>query len=175
MKKPTDAERARLLCKKMLRCEFSREDLSVKNVSGFSRDANQKIVAIPKLDQRILMAIFNQAKHQFPGFNEWYTDRKCQTVKNLNIICKTVRNEVISGDNGAVQGLVDINQGTDSENGDQQTDNSDIDGQPRRTNDNQMNGEPTGNNDMQEGSIPTMNKDPTIDIENGIFAQLSGR
>ena len=94
-KKDTDQERGRLLCMKLLRVEFSRDDLSTKNVTGFTRADNHKIIEMPMLDQGVLFAIFNQAKYQWPQFTDWYNMRSCATVKDLNDICKKVRKEHI--------------------------------------------------------------------------------
>ena len=92
-KKDTDQDRGRLLCMKLFRAEFSKEDLAMKNVTGFTRDNNHKIVIIPTLEQRVLFAIFNQAKTQFPLFSDWYTMRSSATVKDLNDICKKARKD----------------------------------------------------------------------------------
>ena len=92
-KKTTDADNGRLLCMKLLRAEFSKEDLASKNVSGVSRDENQKVVQIEKLDPRVLNAIFNQARYQFPQYDHCYTNIGCSTVKDLNNICQKIRKE----------------------------------------------------------------------------------
>ena len=93
-KKDNDMDNGRLLCMKLLRCEFSKEDLASKNVSGFSRNGDNKKIRMEKLDQRVLTAIFNQAKYQFPNFEQWYTDTKCTTVKELNNICQKARKDL---------------------------------------------------------------------------------
>ena len=93
-KKDSDLDNGRLLCMKLLRCEFSKEDLASKNVTGFSRSGDNKKVRMEKLDQRVLTAIFNQAKYQFPDFDQWYTDTKWSTVKELNNICQKARKDL---------------------------------------------------------------------------------
>ena len=81
------------------------------NVTGCSRGDDGKIINIEKLDAQVLNGIFHQAQHQFPGFSDWYDDKKCKTVKELNIFCKRERracmgqvNEMNAGDmNGHIE------------------------------------------------------------------------
>ncbi len=103
-KKSGDDDNGRLLCMKLLRAEFSQEDLASKNVTGFTRNrGDHKRVPIEQLDTNILTAIFHQAKHQFPSFNQWYTDTKCATVKELNNICQKARTKALVVDQRPIQ------------------------------------------------------------------------
>ena len=64
------------------------------NITGKTRDPDTKKYAeIPKLDDRVVRAIFQQAKYQFPEFKDSYTDTKCPTVQLLNDVCKHARYE----------------------------------------------------------------------------------
>ena len=90
-KKETDDERGRLLCQGLLRAEFSTEELACGNMTGRSRSELNKFIEIPRLNERVLNAIFTQARYQFPGFVDCYTDLQCPTVKALNRICKVTR------------------------------------------------------------------------------------
>ena len=89
----TDEERGRMLCMKLLRCEFSEEELRRQNVTGSTRNDSHKIVRIEKLDDRVMTAIFNQARYQFPDFKDSHNSKNCKTVKELNVICKRARNQ----------------------------------------------------------------------------------
>ena len=74
-------------------------------------------INIPKLNDRVLCAIFTQAKTQFPGFTDWYTQSKCDTVYQLNHICKLVRKELSRRDTQDVH--QEDNENQDGPNGDQ--------------------------------------------------------
>ena len=93
----TEVESARLLCLNLMKREIPKDELAQQNITGNSRDHNKKKGRIPKIDSEILHSIFGQAKLQFPGFNEWYTDHKCKTVEMLNDGCKRARREVKKG------------------------------------------------------------------------------
>ncbi len=92
-KKQNDQSRGSILCTALLRAEFSEDDLASHNVTGTSRNDDKKIVPIPKLDETKLRAIFGQAKCQFPGFRDWYTQARCITVDRLNNVCRKARRE----------------------------------------------------------------------------------
>ena len=87
----TDEERGRMLCMKLLRCEFSEEELRRQNVTGSARNDSRKIMRIEKLDDRVMTAIFNQARYQFPGFTDSHNSKNCKTVRELNVICNRVK------------------------------------------------------------------------------------
>ena len=87
----SDADNGRLLCLKYLREEVSTEELATKNVTGVSRLTNGSMISVPKLNEEFLGAIFTQAKHQFPGFTDWFMDSKCRTVKAVNDMCRKAR------------------------------------------------------------------------------------
>lgn len=90
----TDIERARLLCLNLMKREVPKEELAKSNVTGNSRDENKKKCKIPQIDRRLLHAIFQQTRQQFPEFKDWYTDTKCKTVEILNDGCKRARKEL---------------------------------------------------------------------------------
>ena len=95
-KKGNDNDRGRLLCQGLTRAEFFEQELATKNITGFSRDGSKKHINIPKLDENVLNAIFMQARCQFPGFADNYTDHKCDTVKALQGVCKVARSKARS-------------------------------------------------------------------------------
>ncbi|XP_071808708.1 uncharacterized protein [Asterias amurensis] len=87
----TDKQKARFLCIHLLKCEFPRHELARKNLTGNSRDDNNKRCKIPQLDRNIIQSIFIQAQTQFPDFTDWYTDTNCKTVEAMNECCKRAR------------------------------------------------------------------------------------
>ena len=89
----SDNEKGKLLCVCLLKREVPKEELAIKNVTGNSRDENNKRCKIPQLDRVIINSIFHQAKMQFTGFSDWYTDSKSKTVEALNECCKRARYE----------------------------------------------------------------------------------
>ena len=93
-KKPdeTEIERARGLLRHLFRMIIPPEILATCNVTGKSRDAvTHRWIRVPKIDEALLLPIFNQTRFQFPSFTDWYTDEKSRTVQYLNNVCKTVR------------------------------------------------------------------------------------
>ena len=90
----TNKDRGRILCLKLLREEYSREELATKNCSGKTRDKDRKITTIPQLDQDVMGAIFAQARHQFPEFKDIHTDHTCDTVKLINRACAEAKNSL---------------------------------------------------------------------------------
>ena len=87
----TNKQKARFLCIHLLKCEFPRHELARKNLTGNSRDDNNKRCKIPQLDRNIIQSIFIQAQTQFPDFTDWYTDTNCKTVEAMNECCKRAR------------------------------------------------------------------------------------
>ncbi len=87
----SDYNNGRKLCTLLAKQEFSKEELRTKNVTGYSRDHNHKLIQIPTLDANVLNAIFVQVRHQFPGFKEDWKDSKARSVKGLNKICRVER------------------------------------------------------------------------------------
>ncbi|XP_022111594.1 uncharacterized protein LOC110990801 [Acanthaster planci] len=94
-KRCTDNDRGRLMCINLLKREIPKKELAAQNVTGNSRDENNKRCKIPQINRSIVHSIFSQAKMQFPGFTDWYTDSRCKTVEALNECCKRARYEVI--------------------------------------------------------------------------------
>ncbi len=93
-KKPleSDTEKARGLLRHLFRMVIPAEILATCKVTGKSRDAvTHRWIRVPKIDEALLLPIFNQARFQFPEFTDWYTDEKSRTVQYLNNVCKTVR------------------------------------------------------------------------------------
>lgn len=85
-------ERARGLLRHMFRLVIPPEILATSNVTGKSRDAvTHRWIRVPKIDEALLLPIFNQTRFQFPEFTDWYTDERSRTVQYLNNVCKTVR------------------------------------------------------------------------------------
>lgn len=89
----SDNEKGKLLCVCLLKREIPKDELAIKNVTGNSRDENNKRCKIPQLDRDIINCIFHQTKMQFPAFSDWYTDSKSKTVEALNECCKRARYE----------------------------------------------------------------------------------
>ena len=83
-----DNDRARLLCRNLLKREIPRDELARRN------DKNNKKCQIPQINREVIHAIFQQAKLQFPEFTDWYTDHKCKTVEVRNDGCKLARQEI---------------------------------------------------------------------------------
>ena len=95
-KKKNDEDRGRMLCLSLLRKEFSQEDLRTKNVTGVKRSSDRKkTIAIGKLDEVKLKAIFYQASMQFPGFADKPRDTKCKTVIAIQDHCKRMRKATV--------------------------------------------------------------------------------
>ena len=91
-KKTMDEDFGRLLCLALVRKEFSKEDIQTKNVTGVSKSADRKTKhELEKLDAKKLKAIFNQARIQFPGFNDNVSDTKSKTVIAIQDMCKRAR------------------------------------------------------------------------------------
>ena len=87
----------RMMCSILVRMEFSDDDLVQKNVTGKTRDSvTKKLIDIPKLDTKIMDAIFRQAKLQFSGFSDNVSDSGCQTVKLINDTCKHMRQKSVA-------------------------------------------------------------------------------
>ena len=89
----SNADQGRLLCLNLMRREIPKEELARKNVTGNSRDKNNKKYKIGTLDREIVHSISQQAKMQFPDFHDWYTDHKCKTVEAINERCKPIPQE----------------------------------------------------------------------------------
>ena len=86
----------RLLCSLLVKMEFSEIELSQKNVSGKTRDpVTKKLLTIPRLNPKILDAIFRQAKLQFPDFIDSANDTGCPTVRLVNDSCKHIRRRLM--------------------------------------------------------------------------------
>ena len=91
-KKTQNKDRGRLLILSLIRKIFTMEDLLTKNVTGCTRDSiSKKRIAIGKLDASKMMAIFDQASMQFPGFEEKCYDTKSNTVQCIQDLCKRMR------------------------------------------------------------------------------------
>ncbi len=91
-RKQSDADNGRMLCGSLLRSELSIDQMATSNVTGKSRDPiTKKRILLDAIDDRLLHAIFAQAKLQFAGFSDSYMDHKSATVQYLNENCKRVR------------------------------------------------------------------------------------
>ena len=77
----------RRLITKLLHHVYTQQELSTMNATGKTKEK----ASYPKLHSMGLIALFNQARLQFPMFTDHPADSSCETMKAINNICKKSR------------------------------------------------------------------------------------